>query len=83
MSRCKNKVNQYVEKGFGLKEIKMNCGATGIHGNTLLCLECENKLGEQYPQGWRHSPGDICKHGNYVGDACGPDYICGQCEDEE
>lgn len=39
------------------------------------------RLTEKYPQGWRTIPGDICKHGNYVGNDYGPDFICGQCEE--
>ena len=33
----------------------------------------------KYPQGWRHYPGDTCKHGVYVG-GCGADLMCGACE---
>lgn len=80
---CRNKVSQWVPKGFGLKEVKMTCGNTGIHGERLVCIECENKFMEQYPQGWRNTPGDLCPHGNYVGDEHGPDYLCGQCENGE
>ena len=32
-----------------------------------------------YPQGWRHYPGDTCRHGVYVG-GCGADLMCGACE---
>ncbi len=81
--QCTNKVSQFVERGYHHKEIKSPCGSTGIHGQQLLCDKCTTKLDKQYPQGWCHVPGDICKHGTYVGDAGGPDYICGQCEDGE
>ena len=80
---CKNLVSQFIPKGYDYKEIKLPCGSTDIHGGTLLCEECWEKFIEQYPQGWRNTPGDICKHGNYVGDAYGPDYLCGLCEDGE
>ncbi len=81
MSCGKRNVIQYVPRGYGYKECLSVCGSTGIHGQQLVCDECEKKLSKQYPQGWRECPGDLCPHGNYVGDAGGPDYICGQCED--
>ncbi len=81
MSKCKNKVGQFVPKGYGYKEIFLPCGSTGIHGERLMCDSCEKELNEQYPQGWRNTPGDICEHGVYVGDYCGPDYICAKCEE--
>jgi hypothetical protein len=79
--RCKNLISQFVPRGYGYKEIKCVCGSTSIHGTELICEECEEKLKKQYSQGWRFTPGDVCKHGTYVGDAGGPDYICGHCED--
>ena len=82
MARCTNKVSQYVPRGYGYKEIQLPCGSTGIHGEQLLCEECMEKFAELYPQGWRDVPGDICKHGNYIGNSCGPDYICMECEEE-
>jgi len=81
MSVCKNSVTQFVERGFGYKEIKSRCGTTGVHGQQLMCDECIDKYNKMYPQGWRDTPGDVCEHGTYVGDAYGPDYFCGQCED--
>ena len=77
---CENKVSQYVEHGYGYKEIQLPCGSTGIYGQHLLCYECIKKAEKDHPQGWRDVPGDICEHGTYVGDAGGPDYICGKCE---
>ncbi len=84
-NRCTNKASQWIANGAGLgiKEVKSRCGSTGTHGQQLICDECEARMEKQYPQGWRDVPGDICKHGNYVGDAGGPDYICGRCEDGE
>ena len=40
------------------------------------------------PDGWwvyieeikQERPSLYCKHGTYIGDPCGPDYICGYCE---
>lgn len=40
------------------------------------------KILKQYPQGWRYYPGDVCRHGMYVG-GCGIDWICGYCENGE
>jgi hypothetical protein len=80
MRRCKNMVSQYVPRGFGYKEVKTRCGSTSIHGDELLCDECQEKAENKYPQGWRETPGDTCEHGCFVGDAGGPDYMCPACE---
>ena len=77
---CMNTVTQYVPNGFSYKAVEMRCGSTSIRGSTLLCEECQHKLEERYPQGWRETPGDTCPHGTYVGDAGGPDYLCWKCE---
>ena len=77
---CSNKVSQFVPRGYSYKEIFTKCGSTGIHGEQLLCDECLSEAEKQYPQGWRDVPGDICEHGNYIGDAGGPDYLCPICE---
>lgn len=77
---CQNMVEQIVPSGLSHKIVKLRCGSTSIYGGTLLCGFHEKWLKEQYPQGWRHTPGDLCKHGTYVGDAGGPDYLCGKCE---
>lgn len=77
---CQNKVDQFVQRGWEIRKIEMRCGSTSVHGDVLLCPSCEWAARRNYPQGWRYTPGDICKHGNYVGDAGGPDYLCGQCE---
>lgn len=79
---CKNTAIQYVPKGYGYKMVKSPCGSTGIHGQLLLCDACNERAETEFPQGWRDVPGDTCKHGNYVGNCNGPDYICGQCENE-
>ena len=78
---CKNKVSQYVPRGYDYKEILSRCGSTGINGEQLICEECEEKMKKRYPQGWIEMPGDLCEHGNYVGTPGGPDHICGKCED--
>lgn len=80
---CENKVSVFVPKGYGYKELKMNCGNTGSNGEMLICDSCKTKYEKQYPQGWYSVPGDVCKHGTYVGDSYGPDYMCGRCEDGE
>ena len=64
---CKNKVTQYVPRRYGHKAISCNCGTISIHGVTLLCEECEERLSKEYPQGWMSTPGDTCIHGMYIG----------------
>lgn len=77
-ARCSNKVvTDYRRDGT---PIEYPCGTTGRHGQAVFCEECEARFEKQYPQGWRDVPGDICKHGVYVGDAYGPDYMCPWCE---
>ncbi len=83
MARCTNKVSVFIPKGFGHKEIMMPCGSTSTTGGVNLCEGCLDKMKKQYPQGWRDVPGDICRHGTYIGDSGGPDYLCGKCEDGE
>ena len=78
---CKKLFKTYIPSGYASKEITVKCGTPSYDGGINMCIECEEKLNKQFPQGWRETPGDICKHGNYVGDQYGPDYICGQCED--
>ncbi len=75
---CKNRVSVFVERGFGHREIKVPCGSTGPFGTVELCPTCMTKAEKKYPQGWRHYPGDTCKHGVYLN----PDYDCncGRCE---
>ena len=82
MGICKNKVCQYIPNGtMDWREIELPCGSTGMDGERLMCDECTKQAEVMYPQGWRNTPGDTCKHGTYIGDAYGPDYICGHCED--
>ncbi len=77
---CGKRSEQWVNIGYHGKMSPINCGSTSVHGTEHLCDECIEKESEQYPQGWHETPGDICPHGNYVGNAGGPDHICGQCE---
>jgi hypothetical protein len=77
---CENSVMQFVQHGYGYKEIQLPCGSTGIRGQQLLCEECESKAEIEFPHGWRDTPGDTCEHGTYIGTPGGIDYICGKCE---
>ena len=58
--------------------VEVACG-TMYAGANYFCDQCEAALAKRYPQGWRYTPGDLCKHGVYVG-GCGADYMCGRCE---
>jgi hypothetical protein len=80
---CGKRMTQMVPTQYHYKEVPAKCGQTSIHGSQLLCNDCKRRLEQRYPQGWVNTPGDLCKHGNYVGDAGGPDYICDLCEDGE
>ena len=42
MSRCTNKVSQYIPSGYDYREVEFDCGTTGIHGERLLCDECKS-----------------------------------------
>lgn len=65
---------------WGGRDDVVPCG-TWVRGEKLLCPRCEKRLLKYYPQGWRYTPGDTCKHGVYVG-GCGIDRMCGRCESE-
>jgi hypothetical protein len=58
----------------------MKCGDINVYGRVELCSRCLAAAHAKYPQGWRIVPGDTCKHGTYVGNPYGPDYMCGACE---
>ena len=60
--------------------VTTQCGHTRPDGGYAICEKHEALLRKQYPQGWRYVPGDVCKHGSYIGDAYGPDYMCHYCE---
>ena len=77
MARCRNKVMQYVPRGYHFKEVISFCGDTSIHGTELVCDDCLEEYEKQHPYGRDH-----CKHGTFIGDSCGPDYLCGYCESE-
>jgi hypothetical protein len=51
----------------------------GYSATVDYCFACEERLQQEYPQGWRYYPGDVCPHGVYVG-GCGIDWMCGACE---
>lgn len=75
-----------VEWHYGLYYDKVRmipCGTEyDEYGHSILCDKCKTKYLEQYPQGWRYYPGDVCPHGVYVG-GCGVDWMCGRCESGE
>ena len=70
-----------VDHSYAGKEIWRECHSSYC-GDTVLCDKCQKRYEKLYPQGWYYHPGDICKHGKYVG-GCGADYMCGYCESGE
>lgn len=82
---CNNKVMVWVsnESMMDSVEIEVRCGDivnSGHSTKAVLCPTCEKEANKVYPQGWRYSPGDTCKHGIYVkGDY---DCACPYCEFE-
>lgn len=80
MLYCGEKTIQIVPTRYHYKKVPATCGQTSHDGGIVMCEECEEKAEKTYPYGWREVPGDICKHGTYIGSAGGPDYMCGQCE---
>lgn len=60
----------------------VKCGDHEVGRGKVFCEKCHAKNMKEYPQGWDYYPGDICKHGVYVG-GCGADYMCGACENGE
>lgn len=77
--RCENKAEVWVERGYSGKMVELPCGSTGPHGIVELCMSCLAKQTQIYPQGWRHRPGDICKHGTYINPE--HDCCCAACEE--
>lgn len=62
------------------EERPVMCGAWDIGlGGNVFCDPCTKDRERQYPQGWRHYPGDVCPHGKYTGGS-GVDWMCGPCE---
>lgn len=59
-----------------------NCGDHIPGTGTALCQKHLDQAKARYPQGWSYYPGDICKHGAYVGGS-GIDWMCGPCESGE
>lgn len=80
MSECKNKVIVGYRRSDGTP-IEVKCG-TYYAGVQEFCETCLKKYEKKFPQGWKYYPGDVCKHGNYVG-GCGADYMCFRCENGE
>lgn len=78
---CKNKVIvDYKPNG---DPITTRCGFTAPDGKVALCDACQAYYEEKYCQGWVRVPGDVCKHGNYVGEPGGADVMCFKCEQGE
>ncbi|HEY1292830.1 MAG TPA: hypothetical protein VGJ60_07125 [Chloroflexota bacterium] len=57
---------------------EVSCGSWH-GGERSLCEGCTARAERDYPQGWRGYPGDVCRHGTYVGGS-GRDVLCGRCE---
>lgn len=62
------------------EHIVIECGEYDRNGQQF-CPRCLSILRLEYPQGWSYYPGDVCRHGKYVG-GCGADIMCGRCESE-
>lgn len=60
--------------------VLIKCGEYD-RGRQRFCPRCLRILKLEYPQGWSYYPGDVCRHGKYVG-GCGSDIMCGRCESE-
>lgn len=64
------------------EEHVVECGEYHPRGHgKVFCSRCQRIMELEYPQGWSYYPGDVCKHGKYVG-GCGVDIMCGRCEYE-
>ena len=55
------------------------CGEVRPGAGVMFCAAHLKLIEEEYPQGWDYYPGDICKHGKYVG-GMGVDHMCQLCE---
>ncbi len=85
MFTCTNKTSVLVRNRSDIEavEITVNCGdlvAASSSTKAALCDICLTKANKLFPQGWKYSPGDICKHGTYVGGD--RDCACSFCERE-
>ena len=58
------------------------CGDHVAGKGVVFCDDHELELAKRYPQGWVDHPGDVCKHGKYLGGS-GYDKMCQYCEDGE
>jgi len=66
-------------------EVSFPCGAIVIASEyasprAALCPACEAAARKMYPQNWRVSPGDTCKHGTFI--MTDRDIPCTLCEYE-
>jgi hypothetical protein len=41
MCGCNKKMNVFVPRGFGWREITVTCGSTSPSGEPWLCIDCE------------------------------------------
>jgi hypothetical protein len=76
MQKCENLV--YIFTASDGEVIELPCGRW-YAGERLICDDCQENLLKDFPQGWRHTPGDLCPHGVYVG-GCAEDHMCLECE---
>ena len=74
---CKNTVIGWVNG----REVAYSCGDADHHSRRVMCDTCYSIALQDYPQGWRHVPGDTCKHGVFVGTMYIEGGVCGKCED--
>jgi hypothetical protein len=76
MNNCNEQVIvDYCRNG---EPIEIRCGDY-YQSEKHFCDFHQKEMEERYPQGWSYYPGDVCKHGNYVG-GCEIDYMCHYCE---
>lgn len=61
---------------YGLEAVP--CGEW-FDGHKRYCDPHEQLFEAEYPQGWAYYPGDVCRHGRYVGGS-GADLMCINCE---
>ena len=78
MNGCGTTVEVPIARGYDVRMIERTCGKW-YGGEQLLCDRCVSAEEMRYPQGWRYRPGNVCRHGVYVG-GVGVDYMCGRCE---
>jgi hypothetical protein len=72
---CDNRVPYIVPSGYDYKTLDYKCGSTGIHGEAVMCDECETRIS----LGRMNRPGH-CKHGVALSTDDGRDITCSTCE---